>query len=125
MKHIKEAKMCLIDGKSYLAIAKLTGCTSQTAKRRIITTLLDLVDYFDFRGKGIEFPHIKHNYPKSVFFRWQLGNFKKHPDFWIKVIKDYEDGVQAYKTPQIAHESMLLRNLTVSEFKDLLKDILP
>jgi len=120
--YIQEAKMCLTTDKTFDEIAKEFGCSSVTLANRFYKTIGRIVEYYDFDALKIE-------YPKSCERGWyndKYKNARKHRDYWIKIISDYEKGIKSYKhnLPVEISDSRRIGDLTVSEFRELINSLL-
>jgi hypothetical protein len=118
--YLDETKTYLTTNKTYKELAKELGISNTSLSNHVQKTIHRLVEHFDFDKRGIEYPCLEDDYLHYGRFR----ECRKYSYYWLKVIEDYENGVQVYKTPEVSKDSRFIKDLTVSEFKDLLNDIL-
>jgi GH18 family chitinase len=119
--YIEETKMCLTSKKSFKEIATEFNCSCTTLADRFYKTIIRLVDYYDFDNIKIEYPSVI-----DEDYHRKFRNARKHSDFWIRIVNDYEKGVKMYKhnLPIEVSESRKIFELTISEFRELITSVL-
>lgn len=120
--YLEETKMCLTTKKNFKEIAIEFNCSVTTLANRFHRTISRLVDYYDFDNMKIEYPSLGDDEGYYGKFR----NARKHADFWIRIVNDYESGVKRHRhnLPIELSDSRKIFELTVSEFRELMTSVL-